>query len=398
MEGSNKIRYLEGLRGTAAMLVVLHHFMLAFYPAYYFGGDPTCSHLGTFELAYFRSPLSFLTNGNFMVTIFFVLSGYVLSHSYINSNKTETLVSSAMRRFLRLYIPVAFTLIIAFILLRANWLLGNQASDFTHSWWLGNIWPKDTSLKTFIECFSYKTMFVGDSTYDTSMWTMSIEFYGSLLVFGLLALTNNTRRKGLIFLVLSVFLYFLSNKFYVAFIIGISLNYLNKINLDKIKYRKILVVLFVITGLIMGGFPSFTTGYEQETFYKFISSPRLINDPDSIHILGATFIIAAVLLSPSIQKLFSGKIFIFLGDISFSSYLIHPLVIGTISCLLFLNINNIINNYNISVLITFLVTIPVVLIVSKIMTQLVDKPGVKFSKYIYTRFFKLKDTQQEVQS
>src|SRR5579859_5537778 len=114
IKATNKIQYLEGIRGVAAMMVVFHHFFLAFYPAYYFGGEPSVSHLGSLELDYWRSPLSFLTNGDFMVCIFFVLSGHVLSTSYFKTNNTEILVSSAARRFFRLYIPLAFALIIAF--------------------------------------------------------------------------------------------------------------------------------------------------------------------------------------------------------------------------------------------------------------------------------------------
>jgi peptidoglycan/LPS O-acetylase OafA/YrhL len=33
----NKIAYLDGIRGTAALLVLIHHFLLAFYQAFYTG-------------------------------------------------------------------------------------------------------------------------------------------------------------------------------------------------------------------------------------------------------------------------------------------------------------------------------------------------------------------------
>src|SRR6185312_17539398 len=101
MIGENKIKYLEGLRGLAALSVILHHFLVAFYPLSYYG-DNTPSHLGNIEMLYFQSPFSFLTNGNFMVAIFFVLSGYVLSDSYFRTGNKEVLISSTIRRFPRL--------------------------------------------------------------------------------------------------------------------------------------------------------------------------------------------------------------------------------------------------------------------------------------------------------
>ncbi len=387
MESSNKIKYLEGLRGVAALCVFFHHFFLAFYPSYYFAGDPASIHLGNLELAYYRSPLSFITNGNFMVMIFFVLSGYVLSASYFKNNKFEILVSSAIRRFLRLYIPVAFTLIVAYLLLRNSVYLNREVADISHSGWLYSIWPNDKSFHTFWICLTYLTMFTRDSRYDTTTWTMCYELYGSMMVFTLLALTHKARAKWVIFIIVSIIAYYLFSIYYIAFIIGICMNYLTAIPIEKIKFRKPLIFVLVVTGLVLGGFPSWPS-YPNETFYKFFSSPILINNSETIHIVGAAFIIMAVLLSKRLQNLFSIKPFVFLGDISFSLYLIHPIIIGTISCWTFLYIYYGTNSYNWSVLATILVTVPAMLIISKVMTELVDKLGIKFSKYVYNKLFR----------
>lgn len=34
----NRIKYLDGLRGIDCMMIVIHHFLLAFYPTSYYGG------------------------------------------------------------------------------------------------------------------------------------------------------------------------------------------------------------------------------------------------------------------------------------------------------------------------------------------------------------------------
>jgi peptidoglycan/LPS O-acetylase OafA/YrhL len=388
VENGKKVQYLEGLRGLAAALVIVHHFLLAFYPSVYFG-DPKTVHTTHFiELAYFRSPLSALTNGNFMVAIFFVLSGYVLSRRYMKNNKIETLTSSAIRRFPRLYIPVAVTLVIAFILLQTTYSVTNNVAFTTQSWWLTHFWPKDFSFRTFLTCFSYSTMFLGDNRYDPSMWTMYIEMYGSMLVFALLALTHNTKLKWVLFLLVSLFIAKLFFVLYLGFIIGICLNYIDEASLQNLKYKKVIVPLLIMAGLIFGGFPSWAGAYDQEKFYHFVSSAWIKNNPDAVHLIGATCVVIALLLSPSIQKLFSGRLFVFLGDISFSAYLIHPLIISTLSCFLFMSINAALDHYNLTVGIVFAITIPIVFLVSKAMTKFVDKPGINFSKYLYTRFFK----------
>ena len=388
IQASNKIQYLEGIRGVAAMMVVFHHFFLAFYPAYYFGGEPSISHLGTTELNYWRSPLSFLTNGDFMVCVFFVLSGYVLSRAYFKSNNIETLVSSAARRFFRLYIPLAVALIIAFIVLKCGFKAINQTVVTSRSAWLFQTVPEDQSFGTFLRYLLYRTMFFIDNHYVTSTWTISIEFFGSMLVFASLALTHGIKHKWFFSIVPALIGYFFFNEYYMAFAFGILMNYLEKVNTEKIKYRGFLVAIMLILGLIMGGYPSWQLSVDKETFYSFASHPLLVEHCRTIHVVGAAFIIASAILSSTFQKIFSGKLFVFLGDVSFSSYLIHPIIVTTITLWVFLGIYNGQDNYGFATFISLIVTVIVTLIMAKIMTVYVDKPATRFSKNLYTRFFK----------
>jgi len=106
---TNKIFYLDGIRGVAAFMVVIHHFLLAFYPSYY-TLDKQASHINNLDVQFGMSLFSVLANGDFCVCIFFVLSGYVLSRKYFLTNQLDVLISGAQRRFVRLYIPVATAL------------------------------------------------------------------------------------------------------------------------------------------------------------------------------------------------------------------------------------------------------------------------------------------------
>lgn len=257
MESTKKIGYLEGIRGVAAMLVVLHHFLLAFYPSYYFGGDPTSLHLPhNLELRYWQSPLSIITNGEFMVALFFVLSGFVLSRSYFQTGQIETLASSAARRYLRLYIPVAFAVALGYIALLCNVGLVNQTADITNSTWLRQTVSGDSSIKTFLGCFFYHTMFFIDGRYVTSTWSISVELAGSMFVFAILALTHKIRNKWVVFTICGIIFYLLFYDYFLAFTTGILLNYLDRVPHEKIKYRAILATVFIIIGLLLGGYPT----------------------------------------------------------------------------------------------------------------------------------------------
>ncbi len=152
------------------------------------------SHLNGWDIRYGKSAFSVLTNGNFYVCVFFVLSGFVLSHKYFNDNRIAILVSAAQRRFIRLYIPVAFTLILSYLFIKAHLYLNAPVSRIAHSeWWFERKWVFDSPGKMLWKCLISDTMFAGNSSFDTSMWTMSIEIYYSFVVFAFLALTHGVR-------------------------------------------------------------------------------------------------------------------------------------------------------------------------------------------------------------
>ena len=67
-----KLKYIEGLRGLAAIIVVFHHYTLAFYPALNFAySNQTHIGDGKIELFIAHSPLNLCYNGGFAVCIFF---------------------------------------------------------------------------------------------------------------------------------------------------------------------------------------------------------------------------------------------------------------------------------------------------------------------------------------
>ena len=342
---SSKINYLEGIRGLAAFMVLAHHFMLAFYPAAY-DSNPNRMHTASLEHAYYASPLNVLTNGNFCVTIFFVLSGYVLSHKYFKENNFSIVWSAAKRRFFRLFIPVGTVIIIAFLLMHFGMLKHSEVSKISKSeWWLGTLWPVPATLGWFMEFFTYRVMFLGDSNCDTSMWTMSMELFGSFLVFGLLVLVHLAKRKYIFYIAAIIVLYAAQKFYYTAFVLGMMLNDAEGFSASKknalINY--VLIPFLILGGLLLGSFPSLSFAHYGfwEFMYDFKNGEKILNSYAyvSIHVIGSIMLVAGVVLSPLLQKILSMRFFIFLGLISFSLYLIHPLVIGAFSCPLFLKLH-----------------------------------------------------------
>jgi peptidoglycan/LPS O-acetylase OafA/YrhL len=102
MEG--KISFLDGLRGIAAVNVMLMHFFIVLTPALIYS-DQVPSHFGNFETIFSSSPLGLIGAGNFSACIFFVLSGYVLTQKYFSIGDKNLIVSGILRRYIRLLIP-----------------------------------------------------------------------------------------------------------------------------------------------------------------------------------------------------------------------------------------------------------------------------------------------------
>lgn len=73
-----QIDCLTGLKGICAIIVVLLHFVTGFFPTMY-NGDISLQHLGI-EAIISNSPLFVLINGQFVVYIFWAISGFLISY------------------------------------------------------------------------------------------------------------------------------------------------------------------------------------------------------------------------------------------------------------------------------------------------------------------------------
>lgn len=141
--------YLDGLRGVAAFFVVVHHYTTAYTSASATGwglkerkGEEPGAHKWFWLLPLVRV----VHSGRFMVVIFFVISGYVLSYRSLKLARQgkhlellDSLASSVFRRWLRLHLPVAASCFMAFML--GRWDLWNH---------MPKGWEHDPSGKTHV--------------------------------------------------------------------------------------------------------------------------------------------------------------------------------------------------------------------------------------------------------
>lgn len=171
--GAASPRYheLDGLRGWAAVQVVLFHLVLE-------------SFVGLFPD--WRNPATaFFLNGHLAVCIFFILSGEALSVGTFSKRGTASAVSIMLKRYTRLTIPVAASCVIVVLLLRVGLVANVPAGRITQSHdWLATFLTSPLSLT---EAIRYVAMdvYLGsdqDRALNPFLWTMQYEMAGSILV------------------------------------------------------------------------------------------------------------------------------------------------------------------------------------------------------------------------
>lgn len=168
-----RYRSLDGLRGVAALSVVLYHALLV-VPAvsvlYIEKAEATPS---TPEWWLFRTPLRLLMPGHEAVLIFFVLSGFVLTLPLLSHRQSvRSVLAYYARRILRLYIPVWGAVGVALLL-----ALAVQRDPSMGSSWLATHVPPTPSA-----VWRDLVLLLGTSNLDSPLWSLTWEVWFSLLL------------------------------------------------------------------------------------------------------------------------------------------------------------------------------------------------------------------------
>lgn len=382
MEGktTNRLLALEGLRGIAAVIVVLFHALLIFFPAFYYGPSYNVEglHSFTFEDNLYGTPLNVFISGPFAVAIFFVISGFVLTVGFFQTKDQMIIKKLAMKRYFRLALPALASILIVFAILAIG--LGVFKSDIqllTQSLWLERIWPMVPNLSEALYQGIVGIFTVGDVSYNPVLWTMQYEFIGSFIVFIVAILSRQSKYRWIIYLALIAGLY---NTWYLGFILGMILADLYVLGYFPFSIKnkkKPLMILALVVGLIFGGY---VDGVSKGTFYEFLKLGWLNDIQSQIFYfsIGATLVTIAVLTLPKVSRIFESKIISGLGKYTFSLYLIHMVVLFTVGAGFFLLFSSIFG-YTLAAGLTIVATLPVVGLATYLFEKYIDAPSIRLS-------------------
>ena len=150
------------------------------------------------------------------------------------------------------------------------------------------------------------------------------------------------------------------------------------------KKQKWLGWMIFILGVYLSSYPS-AGAHLEETIYGIIPIVMVV----PYHLAGALMLVLGVILLDPLQKFFGLPVFVKLGEISYSLYLVHFPVIATAGCWLF-GILYRKMDYNVAVGIVFVVTTILVWIISAGFTKYIEPLGKLGEQYVESKFAKRK--------
>jgi peptidoglycan/LPS O-acetylase OafA/YrhL len=321
----HRLRHLDGLRGWAALFVILHHLELAFFPDLKGTTDAVSPVLG---------PFSFLVDGPLAVAIFFLLSGFVLAEATQAARdrpgcSTIGLSGLIIKRWVRLGLPLVAVGMLILVLFT---LVGNhiqEAGLVAQSDWMHSLFPPDyrPELLNVLREAAIDA-FVGPATpiHDPVLWTIRVEFLGSILVFALCLSAPSGGRRLVLSSVAAILLIAIPAwlaHFCALFALGIMLRDLSARAGGWCAARPLLCD---VTGLAMVPTAALLYPVLNLLIPEQMNMLGAIIDPLghlSQWTARALLIVVGTLLSPSIQAFLRLPVSLFLGRISFGLYLMH---------------------------------------------------------------------------
>lgn len=300
MGGTNdRVDYLDGLRGWAAVAVVVYHSTWELFGA----GHPAVR-------VTWPGPLN---DGGLAVNVFFVLSGLVLTLYCARDPSGHALRRMAAGRYVRLALPMLLATSLGYGMLSLGLMANRDVAAVLPDPWVYNALAEQTpSVFSWVKFALYGVFRYRDGTvgYNPFLWTMPVELFGSWILFGILGLFGRKRFMRLTALCCAVLISRHTDDTYVPFFYGALLADLPLARLVGRRWAAEGAAWTLVGAAWFGS-----------AAYRGAAAGEM-----------AALLVTAVVISPAMQRPLRAGLSRWLGRISFPLYLVHCYVLFGPAC------------------------------------------------------------------
>ncbi len=363
---NNKIGFVEGIRGVACLMVFMSHLSSTFAPSMHTGNAGAAK--SSYEMLIHNSPFAFFYSGVAAVGIFFVLSGFILSHVILGSENTQrSIASMALKRYWRLMIPATVSCILAYVIFKFIHVENSALADWATRYHVNN-----PSLIDALKNGAINAFFGGSTAYNWSLWTMKIELFGSVIVLFMCSVIPHINYKKS-FVVVMMFAPFLMNLpsrediYYASFISGVLIYLISKI------FDKYSGVLILLLALFLCGYHYHGAWYRDINSFITLTSRFKIDNYILFNNIGGFLFVLSISKTQILARIMSVKALQYLGALSFSVYLVHQPILYVICPYVFNYFNGNYYGYSVSALIASTSCVVAVYFLSHFYYKYIDK-------------------------
>lgn len=387
-----RLKYIDGIKGIACFCVFAHHFLLAFYPAY-FKGEPSESHFSSqIDVHMAQSPLSFIVNGQFWVCVFILVSAFLTAKQVFYNDDMERILGSIWKRYFRLMLPMLVIGIITWAMDHCGLFINLEVAQVTGSWWLGSYFGEPLDFQKMLYVVLYASWF-GDVSNTVlvshAFWMMSYLFIGYFVAMLLTIVVKHTSKWSYIILVGAAYLAFCGEHYYyLAVIAGVGLADISRtICVEKTQkwYHHVICIIILLIGVYLGGYPS---GMVPTNHYSRLPYFLEVNTCVIYHILAAVLVFSVLLYWEPFQKLCGLKPFCMLGMLCYGVFLMQTPIEFSLTLKVFQDTLNMGSGYHMAVCVSFIITTITLLISVWIFHILVEKNCEKVLNMVQNRLLK----------
>ena len=349
--GRRRLTSLDGLRGLAALVVVLHHTLLTSAPLALAYTANTDRVTGTWTRLLAFSPLHLVWAGREAVYVFFVLSGLVLTLPVLGerARQWQTWAVYYPKRLVRLYVPVwgALVLTVVLVALRSGFDPITGAS-----WWLNRHFV-DLDARDLLD----NALLTSTSWINSPLWSLHWEVVFSLVLPLVVLLAVALRRWSWLVAVVAL---------------GVA-----GWGGARDDHALLYLPMFVLGVLMALHLDALLRGARQLTSLAWwlllpvvlalLSSSWWLTDllAPVLPLVGAVLVVLAFMAWPAATRFGDLRAVQWLGTVSFSLYLVHEPVVILVAALL----------HGAGVEVVLLVAVPLCLAVAAVFHRLVERPS-----------------------